>query len=996
MAIDPKLVSIKTAAELPEGIPKAEGKFLYYEDDTLKTAEMSDLYDRLESSYLGIITPSTTIPTTGSWYGTVLAAGTFNNVTPAITVDAADFDVQNGTANNEVRIIITEGVATKDVKRLKGDQGDPADPAKLTNWTATTFASGAQVLVDGMLYEANAATTGADIPGTSSKWIPKFTTYKIPVTITGQFYNGTTGLLQANSSYDSSVKYRVLPGMKFYRLFMNGFIKGIHFWDEAGNYIASPFNVFSYEAPSNAYEVAFTIPTGSTVLPETTNDFKNFQKTSYNNKFAFIPSGSNLTKIYETALNTDANILTGRFNLYLLDNSSDYRSFIIPVTKGNITLKGLTTVASSAIQLFDKNFLIYKTIPVTNSEMTIDTDEYTAYLGASRGVNGAWTVVNNTPLYSGSKDLPTELKNITENIISNFKKGVHRFKIDFKLKSDINNGSGSLNIISGLPISLKLFYGATTSPVNTQIPLLTHSARLESRGLVNANSIDFGTGNVSIFRGKELFRIRHTGTTYTLYWECTGSSLKLYSNTTVLVEYLFSTYTTIGQLLNKIKEDVASATIPAFEVYCSYLSTTPTSNIAPFTKIQAFKTINKDGGDVQSCFPTYFFAKDESWHTLEVIFRQNKIHWAIDGYGFNAPDTANNTYGIGGELILDFTNFEYRNFKKEVGQEYSFPIVRTIYLHSAIDEMGETTGNTASTIDRALYIDSEFKKRGFKSISYTDLMEHMKFGKPIPKRSYVLCYDDSRIELYADRAVRTKLMLNNIKTNNAAVLSFANDEEIYIKSSDVVITGTLNIGDSWASDGGSRITYLGVSKINSNDKIFKLGNPNNFQPYGSGLVVGKTYTVSTGKTVNFPTSPLGNTVRTEEIPYSEYTSLIQDYPNELFEYGFEVHIHDLKHSYLDKMTYEEALLNVKEAVSLFKKRYKKFPTGIVYPYGAITPDHAKVWDNEGVFLGYSSTQNRHQLGAPKINYTLDRYGLDVGNDVQNYFNNAFMGLDNFL
>ena len=123
MAIDPKLVSIKTAAELPEGIPTAEGKFLYYEDDTLKTAEMSDLYDRLESSYLGILTPSSTIPATGSWYGTVLEAGTFNNVTPAITVNAADFDVENGTANNEVRIIISDGVATKVVRRLKGEVG---------------------------------------------------------------------------------------------------------------------------------------------------------------------------------------------------------------------------------------------------------------------------------------------------------------------------------------------------------------------------------------------------------------------------------------------------------------------------------------------------------------------------------------------------------------------------------------------------------------------------------------------------------------------------------------------------------------------------------------------------------------------------------------------------------------------------------------------------------------------------------------------------------
>lgn len=136
MAIDPKLVSIKKASDLPSGIPTSTGEFLYFEDETLKKAEMSDLYDRLESSYLGVITPSSTIPATGSWYGSVLEPATFNNVTPAITVAAADFDVQNGTANNEVRIIISEGVATKDVRRVKGEVGPEADPAKLPLYSA--------------------------------------------------------------------------------------------------------------------------------------------------------------------------------------------------------------------------------------------------------------------------------------------------------------------------------------------------------------------------------------------------------------------------------------------------------------------------------------------------------------------------------------------------------------------------------------------------------------------------------------------------------------------------------------------------------------------------------------------------------------------------------------------------------------------------------------------------------------------------------------------
>lgn len=172
MAIDPKLVSIKTAAQLPSGIPTASGEFLYFEDETLKKAEMSDLYDRLESAYLGILTPSSTIPATGSWYGTVLAAGIYNNVSPAITVDAADFDVENGTANNEVRITISDGVATKDVRRVKGDTGAAGSvPIVQKTGSSTTDAMSQKAVtdevsrIDSFIYQydkkpANRALTG--------------------------------------------------------------------------------------------------------------------------------------------------------------------------------------------------------------------------------------------------------------------------------------------------------------------------------------------------------------------------------------------------------------------------------------------------------------------------------------------------------------------------------------------------------------------------------------------------------------------------------------------------------------------------------------------------------------------------------------------------------------------------------------------------------------------------------------------------------------------
>lgn len=206
MAIDPKLVSIKKAGDLPSGIPTASGEFLYFEDETLMKAGMSDLYDRVESSYLGIITPSSTIPTTGSWYGTVLQAGTFNNVSPAITVDAADFDVENGTANNEVRIIISEGVATKDVRRVKGYKGDAADPAKLPLYSAiksANIAAGTQFIDDengNLIYRVK---TGQTLLTTDTPRSAK--TEQVSVTTSVNYFPNNGKLLHWNNTNTSSV-----------------------------------------------------------------------------------------------------------------------------------------------------------------------------------------------------------------------------------------------------------------------------------------------------------------------------------------------------------------------------------------------------------------------------------------------------------------------------------------------------------------------------------------------------------------------------------------------------------------------------------------------------------------------------------------------------------------------------------------------------------------------------------------------------------------------
>jgi len=67
---------------------------------------------------------------------------------------------------NTVFFNVTNGVVSKELS-IK----PVADPSKFTTWTATTFASGAQVVYNGKVYQSNAATVAGDVPGVSTKWV---------------------------------------------------------------------------------------------------------------------------------------------------------------------------------------------------------------------------------------------------------------------------------------------------------------------------------------------------------------------------------------------------------------------------------------------------------------------------------------------------------------------------------------------------------------------------------------------------------------------------------------------------------------------------------------------------------------------------------------------------------------------------------------------------------------------------------------------------------
>ena len=121
MAIDPKLVSIKTASELPTAIPTSEGQFFFFEGDQMKKSPMTDIYDKVTSAYLGIATTTTTPPATGAYWYRVTTEGTYTDFKDsgnvAIVVSATDFDVVDGVANNRVVLEVNNGVTTKRIER---------------------------------------------------------------------------------------------------------------------------------------------------------------------------------------------------------------------------------------------------------------------------------------------------------------------------------------------------------------------------------------------------------------------------------------------------------------------------------------------------------------------------------------------------------------------------------------------------------------------------------------------------------------------------------------------------------------------------------------------------------------------------------------------------------------------------------------------------------------------------------------------------------------
>lgn len=140
----------------------AESELIKVFDQKLEEAK-----NTVNKAYLGIATPASTAPPIGSFWFKVedKNVNTFPNLKDSagnpISTIADDFEKDG--ALYDVTIEVKDGVAKKE-KSQKSSGRTPT-------WNNTNpYNKGSQVFYDGSVWEANAITTGADIPGTSNRW----------------------------------------------------------------------------------------------------------------------------------------------------------------------------------------------------------------------------------------------------------------------------------------------------------------------------------------------------------------------------------------------------------------------------------------------------------------------------------------------------------------------------------------------------------------------------------------------------------------------------------------------------------------------------------------------------------------------------------------------------------------------------------------------------------------------------------------------------------
>lgn len=132
-------------------------------------------FEAARYSFRGDALPDTVPPAVGAWWYRTTTPGTYTGFISGgapIEVTAADLDIEDGAASNEIILTVNDGAATKSVRRIRGPQGLPGADGKTSEpWEPKDYAAGSTVYHENNAYYTELGATAAEVPGASSTWV---------------------------------------------------------------------------------------------------------------------------------------------------------------------------------------------------------------------------------------------------------------------------------------------------------------------------------------------------------------------------------------------------------------------------------------------------------------------------------------------------------------------------------------------------------------------------------------------------------------------------------------------------------------------------------------------------------------------------------------------------------------------------------------------------------------------------------------------------------
>lgn len=330
---------------------------------------------------------------------------------------------------------------------------------------------------------------------------------------------------------------------------------------------------------------------------------------------------------------------------------------------------------------------------------------------------------------------------------------------------------------------------------------------LQENSYIGTTSKEFSVFTTNSFKGNDALYVRYidSGTDVTMKIESGKITFKNGDTTLAVVSY--SASDSIDSLIAKLK------TLTFIEV--GFVETTGKTCSDLLYDVTVPLTYTFDGTiDRPRIYVPY--AYDDKWHTVEFIFDKDTMrsYVAFDGLTIES-DVSDSAFGkiyddcisIGGTFELSESPIRLRNLEMDIDSYGDAEIVDSkaspynaqkqlisshnprllIYEGHGIDVRMDSdaipseSDDMACSTDRLMRVFEELTRKGYKSVTYEDIVDWKINGKPLPKRCFNLMFDDYGIENYLDDRKRFPFSKYNVKAG-LAIISDSKDmsEEVTI------------------------------------------------------------------------------------------------------------------------------------------------------------------------------------------------------------------------